>query len=210
MANFFARYSVKKYNSCRPLRVICRKIYQGMVSLDARLTPPERKLGYPWPYCDPGFPGFPEDEDALVTDPAGFVVQRSTSYVAWRIKCLTGEWPRQRAYKGKRYDAKDWGEFLELNGFRDLKGGQPWVGYKIPFRDAYVGINREMGEFGQVFWLMSMGRAGFYGQWASKGEHADNEIGYVCATYCDFKPTVCWIAQNDPDVAWYAYVWDHF
>lgn len=183
-----------------------------MTSLSAAFaTPVGLNAAYPWPYSDPNFPGFPEDEDALVTDPAGFVIKRSTSYAAWRIKCLTGSWPLKRAYKGKRYDAKDWGEFLELNGFRALNGERPWVAEMTSLNGlyAYVGIDAKAGEFGQLYWMLSMNRAGGY-VCASKGKHAPDEIGYVCTTYQDFKPLTCWIAQNDPDVTWYEYAWDHF
>lgn len=187
-----------------------RAMYRGMGALSIRFAPSGRKLDYPWPYADPDFPGFPEDEDALVTDPAGFVIKRSTSYMAWCIYCYTGRWPRRRAYEGKRYDAKDWGEFLELNGFRSLKGERPWIDHAMPFLDAYIGINPKAGEFGQLYWLGGIDRAGNYAHYGSAGEHQPNELGYVCATYAGFKPLACWIAQDDPDVVWYGQCWDHF
>lgn len=104
----------------------------------------------------------------------------------------------------KRYDAKDWGEFLELNGFRSLKESRPWVGYVVSFRDAYIGINPKVGEYGQLYWLLSMDRAGKY-VCASDDEYSSDEIGYVCTTYQDFKPLTCWIARDDPNITWYEY-----
>lgn len=106
---------------------------------------------YPWPYSDPKFAPWEEDDRpetyTLVSDPAGFVIRRSTSYVAWKIFELTGRWPLERGDEGKIFHAKYWQEFLRLNGYDQI------VERPLRRRRRYVGIIPDEGEFGQVVWF---------------------------------------------------------
>lgn len=109
---------------------------------------------YPWPYVDEGFANWPpsdeKGEDALVCDPAGFVVKHCTSYCAWKIRELTGHWPKVRQ-SGAVYHAKDWEEFLAKNGFTkrvDTPEDEP--------RGRFVGMCPDQGEYGQLYWFEEM------------------------------------------------------
>ena len=160
LANFFARFSVGRWNKNRILRKICRKVYRGMGSLYVicrrwRYRGQELPEGtitntYPWPYRDPRFAPWEEDDRTesytLITDPANFVIRRSTSYIAWKIFELTGKWPLERGDRSRTFHAKYWQEFLRLNGYTESVE-QPERGHH------YVGICPEEGEFGQLFWL---------------------------------------------------------
>lgn len=128
---------------------------------------------YPWPYSDPKFAPWEEDDQpetyTLVSDPAGFVIRRSTSYVAWKIFELTGRWPLERGDEGKIFHAKYWQEFLALNGYNKVVA-QPERGRH------YVGIIPSEGEFGQVVWFEGL----------SPLSCSDLPI-YTVSTYTDFK-----------------------
>lgn len=128
---------------------------------------------YPRPYSDPNFAPWEEDDReesyTLITDPANFVIRRSTSYVAWKIFELTGRWPLERGNEGKIFHAKYWQEFLRLNGC-DKIVTQPERGH------YYVGIIPSEGEFGQVVWFEGL----------SPLSCSDLPI-YTVSTYTDFK-----------------------
>lgn len=176
LANFLAKYALPRWNKCRPLRKVCRSMLYAMCRLYAAHWRSEFKdvIGtgwtcntYPWPYSDPKFAPWEEDDRpetyTLVSDPAGFVIRRSTSYVAWKIFELTGRWPLERGNEGKIFHAKYWQEFLALNGY-DKVVAQPEHGRH------YVGIIPSEGEFGQVVWY-----EGVY-----KGK-------YMASTYLNFR-----------------------
>ena len=108
---------------------------------------------YPWPYSAPRFADWSESDDpkdySLISDQSGCVVKNATSYVAYKISELTGEWP-ERMVK-KRYDAWDWLIFLAQAGYVDTTF-EPLPGHH------YVGIlndtaeNRSLYEWGLVVW----------------------------------------------------------
>lgn len=76
-------------------------------------------------------------------------MRRSTSYVAWKIFELTGQWPLERGNDGTVFHAKYWQEFLRLNGYTKE--------VEHPERGKhYVGIIPDEGEFGQVVWFEGM------------------------------------------------------
>lgn len=197
LANFLAKYSCSKWNHYRVLRRVCRAGYRSMADITAilqrlKLIGPavhfERsKLSkvplasfdtYPYLYRNPDFAPWEEDDDpknyTLITDPANFVIRRSTSYCAWKIYELTGRWPIVRSYNEinrkqyleislaledippeerrpaeARFDAKYWREFLALNGYTKVVEA-PISGHH------YVGIQPDEGEFGQVVWVDSV------------------------------------------------------
>lgn len=182
LANLFARFSVRRWNRIRVLRGICRAAYRGMGNVyTARRQKRHPGMAYygaavntyPWPYSDPNFAPWEEDDReesyTLITDPANFVIRRSTSYVAWKIFELTGRWPLERGNEGKIFHAKYWQEFLRLNGY-DKIVTQPERGH------YYVGIIPSEGEFGQVVWFEGL----------SPLSCSDLPI-YTVSTYTDFK-----------------------
>jgi len=136
------------------------------------------KNTYPWPYVDPRFANWEENDQTgdctLVTDPAGFVVRCSTSYVVWKIRELTGRWPKARS-AGTIYHAKNWRSFLAMNGYCDS--------YEKPFEDIdgyYVGIIPEEGEFGQLLWYE-------YAQLEVPEYACARVMRIVCSTYAQRK-----------------------
>ncbi len=177
IANFFAKYSTPRWNPIRPLRVVCRKIYQGMGNLYVRFSPAQRgymedcrvcRIGrrldtYPWPYSDPDFAAWPEDDGivapgepatdrgyTLISDPIGFVIRRPTSYCAWKIYEATGELLQHP--KHRRCDAKDWLTLLAKNGYNEIV-------LETALRDGmnYVGVIPKYGEHGLVVWFERCG-----------------------------------------------------
>lgn len=103
---------------------------------------------YPWPYCDPHFADWEEDDDAkhytLITDQSNCVVRYATSYVAWKIFEETGIWPQKTS--NTRLDAKNWVQFLAEAGYTKV--------VERP-KDCrhYVGIKPDEGEWGIVVWF---------------------------------------------------------
>lgn len=205
LANFLAKYSCPRWNRLRILRKLCRMGYHAMgqmwiwrrkwdTYLFIRLGPPKpsKKIRhaveiepydshntYPWPYCDPRFATWEEDDSPegynLISDPAGFVIRRSTSYCAWKIYEATGRWPTNHGDSDKRrFDAKDWEEFLSMNYSRrvEVEDFMPYPEY------CFIGIIPDQGEFGQVVHLECA-----YIQYQKGVRRAD----YYVSTYEDFR-----------------------
>jgi len=168
LMNFFAKFSVDRWNKSRVLRKMCRTVYQAAgkaytffrksrkmsisdrYALMMQMTDVLPMNTYPWPYVDARFANWEESDQTgdytLVADPAGFVARCSTSYVAWKIRELTGRWPKKRGSENI-YHARDWQIFLAENGYSNA--------YEKPFEHIdgyYVGIIPEEGEFGQLLW----------------------------------------------------------
>lgn len=139
-----AKLSVKRYDRIRVLRVIARRIYWALSDLYATLYPSlPGENPYPWPYSDPEFGNFGEKEDTLVVDRSGFIIRHSTSYCAYRMKRILGHWPDR--VQPKRYDAKDWAEYLTDLGFSEVE---------ISYNGAsFLGVNPNVGEYGLVVWF---------------------------------------------------------
>ena len=153
---------------------------------------PER---YPWPYCDFQFPGFEEDDDALVADAAGFVIRRSPSYMVWKIWLTTRKILHKR--KGRHCHAREWCEFLESYGFRRANIQRDDPGLRS--RDShYIGVSRDEGEFGQLYWLESYGLQEDFHPNGLK-----NLLGYVCSTYRNFREIREWVSIDRDDITWY-------
>lgn len=143
-ARTLAKLSVKRYNKIRLFRVVARHAYWALSDLYTALYPPlPGENPYPWPYVDPKFGDFEDAEDTLVVDRLGFVIRHSTSYCAYRMRRVLGYWPYR--VQPKRYDAKDWAEYLGDLGFSEVK-----IDYNGGF---YLGVNPNIGEHGLVVWL---------------------------------------------------------
>lgn len=148
----------------------------------------DRRNTYPWPYRDPQFANWEEDDSPegynLISDPAGFVVRRSTSYCAWKIYEATGYWPTNHGANRHRYDARDWEEFLEMNYCHRVTSEEftPYSGY------CYIGIISDQGEFGQVVHLENV--------------HVDflartRKVNYYVSTYEDFRYKAYWLTDEE-------------
>lgn len=149
--------SVERYNHCKPLRFLCRTTYRTLSRLHCTFsshqlcleylatTDPTKKINiYPWPYRDPTFGNYGEEVDTLVVDQLGFVIRHSTSYCAYRLKVALGYWPKRK--QRKRYDAKNWQEYLSDLGFTEV--------VDCPDDEhCYIGIKPDYGEFGLVVWF---------------------------------------------------------
>ncbi len=162
LMNFFARMSVTRYNKCRPARRLFRKLYQLCSMLYCLFSPlHHRNLSmmkngeiintYPWPYNDLLFANWSEsDKDndySLVPDPSGCVVKYATSYCAYKIYETTGHWPKRTSTR-RRFDAKDWREFLREAGYYEVDHAPSknffYVGIRThPYRSVY----------GEVVWF---------------------------------------------------------
>lgn len=185
IANFFAKGSCSAWQSSRTIRRICRKIYRTIMETGAR----------DYPYVDTDFAYWPESNGdgtySLITDSADFVIRRSPSYVAWRMKQTTGKWPKLPT-PGKRipgendFDAKHWDEVLEFNG---------WTKVDQPICDGcgthFVGVIPNFGDFGQVVWFESDG--------CLKGAN-----GWITTTYKNFHKLSHFIPiAEKSEVIWY-------
>lgn len=196
LANFFAKYSCTRWNQSRLARRCCRAGYRALSTIVTKLrrfeaykiaapareikhavtlAPADANNSYPWPYCDPEFAPWEEDDSPdgynLITDPANFVIRRSTSYCAWKIYEATGRWPTNHGSERRRFDARDWEEFLQMNYCYRRRSGEDVL-------DHAVGIIADEGEFGQVVWLESI-----HVSFESGQRHAY----YRVSTYKDFR-----------------------
>ncbi len=173
LANLLAKCSCPKWNRCGILRRLCRYSMWGLTAIDYMLLSPSsilriaKRTSYfrhrnTYPriyYC---IANWPEDDGALVVDPSNFVIKHSTSYCAWKIRELTGKWPKNAvnpkdeshaieiANRERPHDAKYWLEFLQAQdcylGITDL----------LRLGHHYIGINPNYGEYGLVVWLESL------------------------------------------------------
>lgn len=217
-ANFLARNSCPRWNRMRVVRKICRTGYRMMgriailrakpgmmpfflmrppkkVEHAVKVAPFDKWNTYPWPYRDPRFADWEEDDSLegynLISDPAGFVVRRSTSYCAWKIYEATGRWPKNHGNSGRRrFDAKNWEELLGLNYFNriEIEDAILQPGY------CYIGIIPEQGEFGQVVHLEKV-----YIHFEDGVQQED----YRVSTYEDFQYKEYWMSgQEAHEMTW--------
>lgn len=204
VANFFAKNSCSAWQSSRPIRIISRKIYRFVMEAGAK----------EYPYADMNFANWPEsDEDgsySLVSDSCGFVIRRSPSYIAWKIKQTTGKWPKlpvpgKRAPGEHSFDAKHWDEVLEFNGWQRL--GNPRE-FSVLDGVPYVGIIADWGEFGQLVWLETLEKeCGYdYDDVLNDFFLEDHSVcGWKVSTYEDFRKVNFTISSSRGiDVVWYA------
>jgi len=151
---------------------------------------------YPYPE---GFAPWPEDDGVirpgepaegkgytLVSDSFGFVVNRSTSYIAFKIYELTGR--RLKRPDNGTYHAKSWPKLLDANGFREVK-----TSTVIANRGHYVGIASDDGEFGQLHWLEEV---------LTDYLEGHKTVTFVCSTYRNFDFQLEY-RQPDAEMIWY-------
>lgn len=192
LANFFAKYSVDRWNHSRLLRALCRFVYRVMGAVYIFFSHDKYFLGgcsrsefepdfttirddtYPWPYRELDFARWDEDNAigsyTLVSDPAGFVIRHSTSYCAWKIRELTGHWPKRRQ-PGVIYHAKNWQAFLAENGYTTVIDSPA----NAIFQNC-VGIDPDHGEFGQLYWYERP-------RFARTDGSSVQCTGFYCSTY---------------------------
>ena len=193
IANFFAKNSCSAWQKNRPVRKISRKIYRFIMETGSK----------EYPYADMNFANWPEsDEDgsySLISDSCGFVIRLSPSYVAWKIKQTTGEWPKlpvpgKRAPGEHSFDAKHWDEVLEFNGWQ--RCSDPLSLDDVRHNSHFVGIIADEGEFGQLLWLDDT--------ISSYNAHLDT--GYLygsnMSTYKDFQKEYRFVPANN-NIVWY-------
>ena len=158
--NEWARKSCTKWNKNRFSRVINRRRYRNTAQqfwesrAGQELTEQYRSGKiidtYPWPYCDPGFANWEEDDSpenySLISDQSSCVVKYATSYCAWKIFEATGSWPQKTSRE--RLDANRWQQFLEEAGYHH-PATHLFAGHR------YVGISgdQKYSEWGVVVWF---------------------------------------------------------
>lgn len=208
LVNFLAKNSVPKWQNVRIVRWICRKGFQGMAEI-YMATPKYRAIldryyhgvlvdTTPWPYCEKDFANWAEDDGViapgesaegrgytLISDCFGFVIRRSPSYCAGKIRELTGNPLRKRVRQNQPTHAKHWVEFLAANGFTKAVT-QPRNGGR------YVGVRPDYGEFGQLYWF----------EYEEFGEQRFEGSELVCTTYEDFSFTIAKLPADLPGMTW--------
>ena len=150
VANFFARQSCAAWQPNRAIRAICRHIYRFIMETGAK----------EYPYADLRFANWPESDGnfyTLITDSSGFVIRRSTSYVAWMMKKYCGSSPKlpkpgPRKPGEHRFDAKHWGEILEYNGWQKIQEADR-PSYQDIGESRFIGVMPDADEFGLLVWL---------------------------------------------------------
>lgn len=156
--NMWAKQSCPKYTGSKLERRRFRKLYRD-TAMAYFETKQHQELvveykghnhcrnTYPWPYCDPGFANWEEDDSkegySLISDQSGCVIKYATSYVAYKIFEETGVWPQKTS--SERLDAKRWVQFLAEAGYTEIVK-RPEEGHH------YVGVKPDEGEWGLVVW----------------------------------------------------------
>ena len=154
-----------------------------------------------YPYANPKFADWQESDGnfyTLVTDSSGFVIRRSTSYVAWLMKkhCWSSPKlpkPGPRKPGEHRFDAKHWGEILEYNGWQKVSKAD-WPSYHdIRIGRHFIGIIADADEFGLLVWFNNarFTVTGFPAIW-------------LVSTYKDFKEQCLEIPVSEKSgIIWY-------
>ena len=106
---------------------------------------------YPWPYCDRNFANWEVEPNTEVLDPSGNVIKDSTSYCAWKLYELTGEWLNKKLKI--HVGAKNWQYFLERAGYHEFVE-RPEPGHH------FIAIDPHDTPKGMVFWFEMMGASG--------------------------------------------------
>ncbi|MBQ6130414.1 hypothetical protein IJI72_01855 [Candidatus Saccharibacteria bacterium] len=162
LANHHALLSVDAFNKSALSRRYHRWKYRQIAEREYWSAKHQTRVGryyagelqlntYPWPYRDPGFANWTENDTpgsyTLISDPSGCVVRHSTSYCAYKIRELTGFWPKRLS--NTRFDAKHWQQFLAEAGYAEtLPSGVVPTLWK-----HYVGIDPQRGAYGLVVWF---------------------------------------------------------
>ena len=190
VANFFARQSCAAWQPIRIIRVICRHIYRYIMEHGAK----------EYPYANPKFADWQESDGnfyTLVTDSSGFVIRRSTSYVAWLMKkhCWSSPKlpkPGPRKPGEHRFDAKHWGEILEYNGWQKVSKADWPSYYDIRIDRRFIGVMPDADEFGLLVWLT-----------AASITFTGSPTKWIVSTYKDFKEQSLEISSEKSSIIWY-------
>ena len=191
VANFFARQSCAAWQPIRIIRVICRHIYRFIMETGAK----------EYPYANLDFANWPESDGnfyTLVTDSSGFVIRRSTSYIAWLLKKRYGSSPKlpkpgPRKPGEHRFDAKHWGEILEYNGWQKVSKADWPSYYDIRIDRHFIGVVPDADEFGLLVWLT-----------AASVTFTGSPTRWFVSTYKNFKEQCLEIPVSEKSsVIWY-------
>ena len=191
VANFFARQSCAAWQPIRIIRVICRHIYRYIMEHGAK----------EYPYANPKFADWQESDGnfyTLVTDSSGFVIRRSTSYVAWMMKKYCGSSPKlpkpgPRKPGEHRFDAKHWGKILEYNGWQKIQETDRPSFQDICDKRRFIGVMPDADEFGLLVWLT-----------AASITFTGSPTKWTVSTYMDFKEQCLEIPVSEKSgIIWY-------
>ena len=153
-----------------------------------------------YPYANPKFADWQESDGnfyTLVTDSSGFVIRRSTSYVAWMMKKHCGSSPKlpkpgPRKPGEHRFDAKHWGEILEYNGWQKIQEADRPSYQDVCNDRRFIGIIADADEFGLLVWFEN---AGF--------DITGSPNRWLVSTYKDFKEQCLEIPSEKSSIIWY-------
>lgn len=198
--NKWAKKSCPRWNKNQLSRRAYRKAYRDAAIEFANSSTGERISGlylsgvkeintYPWPYSDPDFANWEEDDSekgySLISDQSGCVVKYATSYCAWKIYELTGVWPQKTS--SERLDAKRWVQFLAEAGYTETVS-------RPENRHYYVGVKPDEGKWGLVVWFESDDA-----QLAAKfgGKPFEDDSHIFVSSYVDKAYKAWWAAADD-------------
>ncbi len=214
MANFLAKMSTPKWNSCKFTRGFCRVGYWAMSEIYVCFSNAVRGVEtfrgscentYPWPYrCAEEFANWPEEADAekgytLICDYSGFVIRRGPSYVAWKLRERRSRWLRTQS--GNHPHAKEWLGYLEELGYSERWTTQEIINLyslrseSLPADEVlqsmpyFVGVNPKYGEYGQVYWLENVVMHAEATDW--------RKMTIVATTYEDFEFKIFNLTNKD-------------
>ena len=164
--NKWAMNSCPRYCNSKARRSFYQTLYLTVVESFIK-TPMQKEIteetlagkywcnSYPWPYCQPEFANWPEHHSkqyySLVTDLSGCIVKHDTSYIAWKIREATGEWPTET--DKIKFTEFDWILFLANSGFHEIaeapKRKHKYVGVYSTNQKETVGVWYEKAELNE-------------------------------------------------------------
>lgn len=207
LARACAKYSCKKWNGCRPLRVVLRYTFWWLASPDVRfvtkwaktggyiISTERRKGEHVGKRLSPSFDLYCEtfygdyklyklvrDDDSRICDPSKMVVGYATSYCATMVRFATGRW-----LKGKPCDSKHWVQYLADNGFTQTMTNTPNQSCDAQERKVdyyYIGVLPKVGEHGLVVWTNGLPAEEVSNRRAIDGADCTGST-ILCSTYVD-------------------------
>lgn len=151
---------------------------------DALTTEEAGMGGFANTYPDP-YRSAPQDS---MTDPSTCYNRECVSYVAWKIKELTGNWPRRTGSMNAKY----WVQRLAENGYtkvvdRPQNGGR------------YVGVS-EAGTYGHVIWFEEENVISEY-NYSIRGGYSVRTINFSAYKWVEIKaPATAKPTENKPAI----------
>lgn len=162
--NKWAKNSCPRYCSSKTKRSFYEALYLAVVESFIK-SPLQKELSeetlsgdfrcnsYPWPFCHADFANWPEHHSqkyySLVTDRSGCIVKHDTSYIAWKIREVTGSWPEKT--EKIKFTYSDWIQFLANSGYSYIsttpKRHHKYVGiYESPKEEETVAVWFEVSK----------------------------------------------------------------